>query len=195
LIHSGVIYPSERDPVHFFAALGRLRREGMISSDNLRVVLRATGHDSYLQGLINKAGIESIVTLAPPLSYAEALHEMLTADGLLVLQASSCNEQIPAKLYEYLRARRPIFGLTDPAGDTGKALLAAGIDTIARLDSTDCIVAGLNRFLGLLRTGRAPVASESVIGASSRRNRTIEFAELLERVVAASPLASTPVLT
>ena len=39
---------------------------------------------------------------------------MLRADGLLILQAANCNEQIPAKLYKYLRARRPIVALTDP---------------------------------------------------------------------------------
>ena len=37
------------------------------------------------------------------------------ADALLVLQASNCNEQIPAKLYEYLRTGRPIL-CTDRSG-------------------------------------------------------------------------------
>src|SRR5215475_8746452 len=119
----------------------------------------------------------------PAVTYSDSLAEMLSVDALLILQASNCNEQIPAKFYEYLRARRPIFALTDPAGDTANALRAAGIDTIARLDSEEHIVAGLKRFLSLLRTCGAPIAGETVIAAASRRNRTIEFAELLNRLV------------
>jgi len=38
----------------------------------------------------------------------------MAADALLVMQASNCNAQIPAKIYEYLRAGKPILALTDP---------------------------------------------------------------------------------
>jgi hypothetical protein len=194
LVHSGLIYASERDPTHFFAALGRLLRDGSISPSMLQIVLRASGSESYLQGLIIKAGIDSVVTLAPAIPYIEALQEMLNADALLVLQASNCNDQVPAKLYEYMRSRRPILGLTDPAGDTANALRSAGIDTIARLDSEECIVTTLKHFLQLLRTGKAPVARDSVIRAASRRSRTLEFAELLNRVAIGSSRAEAPVL-
>jgi hypothetical protein len=43
LLHSGVLYPFERDPLPFFQALAELRRSGKISPKVLRVVLRATG--------------------------------------------------------------------------------------------------------------------------------------------------------
>ncbi len=82
---------------------------------------------------------------------------MLTADGLLILQAANCNDQIPAKLYECLRTRRPILGLTDPLGDTGRALAAAGIDTVAPLDSPPAIAEAIERFIDLLEAGNAPI--------------------------------------
>jgi len=50
---------------------------------------------------------------------------------LLLLQASNCNSQIPAKVYEYLRAGKPILALTDPEGDTATLLRNLGINTIA----------------------------------------------------------------
>jgi len=179
LVHSGVIYPQERDPRQFFEALAQLLKAGEISSQVLRIVLRATGHDDYLQKFIDHNGVASIVTLAPAVPYTEALREMMTADGLLILQAANCNDQIPAKLYECLRARRPILGLTDPAGDTGKALTAAGIDTIAPLDSVPAIRETLKRFIESLRAGTASVAAEAVIASASRQGRTLEFASLL----------------
>ena len=180
LVHSGVVYPSERDPRSFFAALSELCRNGGIECGDLRVVLRAAGSGEYLRGLIARYGIGRIVTLEPALPYRAALAEMLAADGLLLLQAAICNNQVPAKLYEYLRARRPILALTDPAGDTAAVLRNAGIDTIARLDSEEEIARLLVRFLELLRQQRAPVAGEATVAAGSRRARTIELARVLD---------------
>jgi glycosyltransferase involved in cell wall biosynthesis len=179
LVHSGIIYPSERDPLHFFRALAAMLKQGLIFPDKLSVILRATAHDEYLQRLIDQYNIGDIVSLAPPIPYREALSEMLTADGLLILQAANCNNQIPAKLYEYLRTRRPILALTDPIGNTAATLLEAGIDTIAPLDSENDIIRELLRFLELGKKNEAPVASMEKILASSRRARTEELASLL----------------
>lgn len=182
LIHSGVIYPSERDPIQFFEALATLSQQGIISHASFSVILRATGHDEYLLRLIAQYEIGDVVTLAPPIPYCEALAEMLTADGLLLLQASNCNNQIPAKLYEYLRAGRPILALTDPAGNTAVALKKAGIDTIAPLDCKNDIMRALLRFIALAERSSAPIASMAEVLASSRRSRTRELGNLLDMV-------------
>jgi glycosyltransferase involved in cell wall biosynthesis len=182
LVHSGVIYPSERDPTQFFEALAALSSEGKISGSNFKVILRATGHDEYLHRLIDQYGIGDIVLLAPPVSYQEALSEMLNADGLLILQASNCNNQIPAKLYEYLRARRPILALTDPHGNTAAALRNAGIGTIAPLGSKDDIIRELLRFIELAQKNDAPIASMDKILANSRQSKTRQLAGLLDSI-------------
>ena len=64
-----------------------------------------------------------------------------------ILQGGNCNEQIPAKIYEYLRARKPIFALTDPAGDTAQLLASCSITSIARLDDAAAIEILLESFL------------------------------------------------
>jgi glycosyltransferase involved in cell wall biosynthesis len=183
LVHSGVIYPSERDPVPFFQALAELASQGQITPDTLHVRLRATGHDEFLKKLIEEYNIGGLVSLAPPVSYREALAEMLTADGLLVLQAANCNHQIPAKLYEYVRARRPILALTEPGSDTANALIGAGVNAIARLDSKDDIVEKLARFLHLAQNGGLAIPTIEVARSYSRRSRTGELADLLDKLV------------
>ncbi|HEV7814531.1 MAG TPA: glycosyltransferase [Janthinobacterium sp.] len=182
LLHSGLVYPSERDPAPLFAALARLQSEQTIAPHNFRLVLRASGHDGYLRDLLQRHGIAGLVELAPALPYRAALAEMLEADGLLLLQARNCNHQIPAKLYEYLRAGRPILALTDPAGDSAAKLRACGIDTLARLDSAEAIAGALPRFLQLARLGEAPLATAATVALQSRAARTIELAALLDRV-------------
>jgi glycosyltransferase involved in cell wall biosynthesis len=183
LIHSGIIYPSERDPVPLVRALAELKAEGAIDASQLRIVLRATAHDDYVGGLLAEHGIEDLVSLAPHVPYQAALAEMLTADGLMVLQASNCNHQVPAKLYEYLRAGRPILALTDAEGDTAATLRAAGVDTIAPLDDTAGIKRGLLRFLQLARAGQAPLPAPAAVAAASRQARTVELARLLDSVL------------
>lgn len=182
LVHSGIIYPSERDPIPLFGALADLSQQGLISPAGLKIILRATAHDSYLLELIDQYGIGEIVFLAPPVSYQEALSEMLTADGLLILQASNCNNQIPAKLYECLRARRPILALTDPVGDTAAALINLGIDTIAPLDSKDGIMQKLLHFLTLISENNAPIVSIEKVMKNSRRSKSKELAAVFDRV-------------
>ena len=182
LLHSGVVYPSERDPTSLFAAIAQLLSSGALVAGSVRIVLRATGHDAWIATLIERHAIGAVVSLAPPLTYAEALREMLTADGLLILQASNCNQQIPAKLYEYLRARRPILGLTDPAGDTAQALRQAGIDTIAPLDAKDAIITALQDFIVKVRAGKAPLASDAVIALHSRQARARALGLLLDEL-------------
>jgi len=182
LLHSGIIYPSERDPTFLFDALSVLLKWNVINADSLHIILRASHHENYLQSLIDRFEIGSIVSLAPPVSYSEALAEMLAVDGLLLLQAANCNNQIPAKLYEYLRAQRPILALTDPAGDTAEKLKSVGIDTIAPLDSKEAIMEELNRFFVLLREGRAPVAPMDKILSNSREAGAAELAHLLNKV-------------
>lgn len=188
LVHSGILYPSERDPRPFFAALAELRRRGVIDAANLRIVLRATGHDALHREHVAAAGIADLVEFAPSIPYEAALAEMLAADGLLLFQAANCNHQIPAKLYEYLRAGRPVFALTDRAGDTATTLLQAGIDTLVPLDDATAIAQGLERFVARVRDGSAPAVTPAAAAAYSRYARTRELAVLLDEVTSGRPL-------
>ena len=180
LLHSGIVYPSERDPTALFVALGNLRRQGRMAPGNVVLRFRAPVHDTMLNDLAIRHGVKDVVEVAPPLSYREALAEMLAADGLLVLQAANCNEQIPAKLYEYLRAGRPILGLTDPDGDTARTLQAAGIKHIAALEDEATIADMLGRFIGAVQSGNAPRADPASVRRASRRERTALLAHALD---------------
>ena len=186
LLHSGIVYPSERDPSHLMEALGRLKQEGAIDARRMRVRFRAAVHDELLASLARRCDVEDLVELLPPIPYREALVEMLRADGLLVLQASNCNEQIPAKLYEYFRARRPLLVLTDPAGDTAQVSLDAGVARVARLDRCEDIAVLIGGFLNDPASRSGLVPHESAINAASRKGRAEALAALLEEAVATS---------
>lgn len=184
LLHSGIIYRSERDPTHFFAAVAALKRAGRISAATVQIVLRASGAEGDYRAELQRTGIDDIVHLEPPVDYLEALREMLTVDGLLLLQAANCNAQIPAKLYEYLRARRPILALTDPDGDTARTLQALHTGRVARLDSSEEIQSALLQFLHEIRAREASMPAEHDVVRNSRESRAGELAGLFDRAVA-----------
>ena len=183
LLHSGVVYPDERDPRPLFDALGRLKRSGALTASNFCLRLRASAYDPMLAALASEHDIAELIALEPAIPYAAALQEMLEVDGLLILQASNCNQQIPAKLYEYVRAKRPVLALTDPVGDTATTLRAAGLTSIARLDDAASIASALLAFIERVRAGGESLATVEAITASSREGRTAAFAALLERTL------------
>jgi glycosyltransferase involved in cell wall biosynthesis len=178
LVHSGVVYPSERDPTHLFRALAAFKNS--TPAPRLLVRFRASGHDALIGSLARQFGVSDLVEIAPPLPYRAALEEMCRADGLLVLQAANCNEQIPAKVYEYLRAHRPILALTDPRGDTADLLQRCGVRSIAPLDDASAIQAALSEFL---HKPEDFVPSAHSVRDCSRESRARELAALLDSVV------------
>ena len=192
MLHSGIVYPSERDPTQLFMALGRCKIEGSLTPADLRIRFRASVHDELLQSLAQTHGAQDFIELCPAVPYREALAEMLGVDALLVMQASDCNAQIPAKIYEYLRAGKPILGLTDPAGDTAEVLRKAGLNDMARLDSADEIGHLLPALVHGWRKGVAVLPQAFAVQQASRRGRSQALASLLEQAISLDGIAATP---
>jgi len=180
LVHSGVLYQDGRDPTPFLQAVAALKRAGQADAAALRIVLRAPGNMADIAAMVEQAGVPDIVEVAPPVPYRQALDEMLAADGLMVFQGAMFNTQIPAKMYEYFRARKPIIGLVDPAGETARVLGRAGFDDLASTDSAAAIASVLARFIDKVRSGQAAVASEDLIRSSSRQHRASELAAVFD---------------
>jgi len=183
LLHSGLVYPSERDPTQLFAALSYLKTSGQLSPHAFRIRFRASGYEGLLKKLGNDYGVADYIESMPALPYRDALEEMMTVDALLIMQASNCNAQIPAKIYEYLRARKSILGLTDPTGDTAMALKNAGINTVARLDSVEEIIRLLPKFVAECRSGSNKLPHAHVVEQASRRHRSAALVALLNELI------------
>jgi glycosyltransferase involved in cell wall biosynthesis len=184
LLHSGLIYPEERDPRPFFRALARLKSEGQVSSNNLTILFRAAGSEDLYQRIINDLQIADLLQLQPHVPYRQALQECADADGLLLFQAANCDHQIPAKAYEYLRLGKPIFALTSNSGDTAALLKEVGGATIVNLSDENEIHAALPGFLIALRAGAHPLADRQKAQRYERRNQAGDLAKCLSQLKA-----------
>ncbi len=180
LLHSGIVYPSERDPSALFKAIEKVKQSGHPAAAKIKLRFRAAVHEELLIHLARKHGIADVIEILPAISYREALREMLRADGLLLLQAANCNDQIPAKLYEYLRANRPLIALTESTGDTAATLAATGVRAIAPLDNPESIVSLFIAFAEHPELHTLP--NSSSVSAASRFGRSKELAQLLHNL-------------
>jgi glycosyltransferase involved in cell wall biosynthesis len=193
LLHSGVVYTSERDPTHLFRALGVVKWNGALGTRDIVLRFRASSNDALLRSLARANGVEEMLELLPARPHRDSLIEMMRADGLLVLQAANCNEQIPGKVYEYLRARRPILGLTDPRGDTAQLIRRAGVEDIVPLDDDAAIAKAIAAWCGALQRGTAAVPLEPFVRTNTRFARAQELAQLLDATITRPLLANTAV--
>lgn len=183
-LHSGLLYPKERNPQAFFRAIASLKEEGVVREGDIEFILRGSGHEDVYSRTVVEMGINDLVRLEPPVSYEEAIDEMLQADALMLFQSSGCNFQIPAKMYEYFRARRPVVAFTDPAGDTAQALRAAGLDSIAQLDSAPEIRGVLSSAIMSLQHDRdARAGSTEHVERCTREARAEHFREVVSDVL------------
>ena len=60
LLHSGVVYPSERDPTQFFMAIAQMADAGDVRPGELVVRFRAAGHDDLLRSLAQRVRHRSL---------------------------------------------------------------------------------------------------------------------------------------
>lgn len=183
MCHSGLIYPEERDPVPFFQALSRLKKEKLISADELSIDLRACGHESRYREIATRLGIDDLVHFLPPLPYRQALEDNNQADISLLMQAACCDHQIPAKAYEYLRLGKPILALTSHTGDTAALLQECGGATIVDLADQDAIYRALPQFLRTVRTGEHPLPNREAAAKNSRQNQASQLAMCLSELI------------
>jgi Glycosyl transferase 4-like domain len=105
--YMGSIYRGFRDPSTVFAAIGLL-------PDALRDHVRAEFYSDTGEAVLAAAAAHRVidsVTVRPRIPYRQALELQMKSDVLLLLQSNDQRDEgnLPAKLFEYLYARRPIL--------------------------------------------------------------------------------------
>lgn len=185
LLHSGLIYPQERDPSTFFMAVRRLTDDGTLDPSRLCIRFRAPHHDTEVLACARQHGLENCVEVAPPIPYQRAIAEMMGSDVLLVFQGSQFNTQIPAKIYEYLRAGRDILAVVDPAGGTARQLARFEARHIADIGSAEAIRDALRNLLNERSAAghlQALARNQQAVQAYSRQSQTVLLQSLFDRV-------------
>jgi glycosyltransferase involved in cell wall biosynthesis len=185
ILHSGTLYVGDenRTPQPMFAAIAKLKQNQQINPKNLEIIFRATGCDKTIQNMITQSGIADIVTIKPAIPYNKAIEELFQVDGLLLLQGKNYNHQVPAKLYEYFRAKKPFLALTDPQGDTAKTMQNVGINTITPLHDEEKIADYFMELINSINTNNPNIAQQATLNSFSRRAGAKELALVFDGII------------
>jgi glycosyltransferase involved in cell wall biosynthesis len=190
LLHSGLVSDAVRTPRALLQALAHAFPGGKFHGHAVRVVFRGSQAEAEFRPLTAALGLEPWVEWLPALPYREALVEMLQASGLLLMQGEQNNPQVPAKVYEYFRAGRPVLGLVGEGSECAALLAAEGLGATAPLEDAAAIERALHCFLEQVLGGTAPVMSTSRAGDFSREGRAAGLAKVLAAATSGAGLLS-----
>ena len=122
LLHAGEIYAG-RNPAPLFEALASLNGDAL----KFRLHLLGRCESNAIPALLRERGWTEQVILDGQRTYEETLDAMSRADINVLFDSPGRKIGVPAKLYEYLGAGRPILALADDDGDTANILRASGV--------------------------------------------------------------------
>jgi len=92
---------------------------------------------------------------------------------------------VPAKFFEYLRARKPILALVPPEGDAARLTRDLGAGVVADPDDIDALRQTILDLYVAFRRGELKVQGDfSKVKLFERRAQTAELAGLFEKVAA-----------
>ncbi len=168
----GNIY-ARRSLRHFYQALARLRSENALPP-NTRVKLYGNFFRETLRE-VETSGIEDLIDIIPQLSHRQALAAMLASDALLLLiNSSSPRGTLTSKVFEYLRAQKPIVAMVPRLGEAATLLTSCGHDLICAMESSDNIHHCLQRLF-------TEVSGDySIPWELERKNQVAKLAEKLQ---------------
>lgn len=110
LYYAGVLYDHGRDPRPLFMAISKLS-----SSLNITLTFQGAGDGLKYSSLLDALNIRQFVHFKPSIGFAQAIENMYESDIMVLIQGERFHNQIPGKLYEYLRTYKPVL-IISPAG-------------------------------------------------------------------------------
>ncbi len=139
--------------------------------------------DADLPAEARKRGVENAILCRGQVPYGEVLREMCEADALLLMDSPGRRIGVPAKLYEYLGAGRPVLATGETDGDLGAVLRASGVPhAIARCDDVVGIREAVSGLVRGIDAGTLAAGPDGMRRRYTRHALAGELAALVDRV-------------
>jgi len=150
ILYTGELYYG-RDPRALLDAIKELNDSPVpgVPKVGFDFIGRFTADECDLPKEIAIRGLEGISTMSSVIPYKECLRMTMQADILVLLHFPNFSHGLPAKVFEYVGARRPILALTDDPGDIAWVLKESGV--LHRVASQKDAAQIKHAIIGLLR--------------------------------------------
>lgn len=176
-LHAGVS-GGIRTAKWLIAAIGQLRRQGLVAPDSFRYVSYGPGGRDEHEAAA-AAGVRDMVEFRGARPHQEVLSAMKGADVLVLLVGRGHEASIPSKLYEYLAAGRPVLMAGPPDSAAAALVRETNVGPVVALDDTETLAINIGEMLA----GRASVPNVDVIAAYQSRSVTRSLADTLNNLV------------
>lgn len=157
LTHTGILF-RERSPRNFLLALRDHLAEH--PADRAQILVRFVGQmdnpgEVANYRLLAELGLPDVVEVVPYVSHAGSIAHDLAADALLLFvnRTPGSNVVLTGKIFEYLRAGRPILAIVPPEGEAAALIRETRAGIVADPDSRAEIRAALQRVIEEHRRG------------------------------------------
>jgi hypothetical protein len=170
-------------------AVKQLKKSDPSRASQLRFVFVGEGTEA-LADQAAKAEVSDMIETLGPVPHSKVLELQQNAHVLLLLglQPARGYELCGgSKVFGYLKANRPIFGIVSPADEVRTILQSVGVSTLADTASVCEIVAALRRLLDSWSAGTLAtlVPNRAACAIYSAERQTADLARALERLPAA----------
>jgi glycosyltransferase involved in cell wall biosynthesis len=177
--YMGSIYRGFRDPAALFSAIA-------LMPDQLRTRINVEFFSDAGDAVFDAAAahrVENVVAVKPRVPYRRALALQMEADVLLLLQSSDQRDEgnLPAKLFEYLYARRPILFIGYERGVAARLVIERRAGLVS--NSPAQIHDQLKRWFEDKRAGRLERLDPSVSLGLGRDDQYAKLEHLFEEIV------------
>lgn len=185
IVHAGSLNPEFRDPRPLLRALRMAVDRGAIDMAHVRLRFLgggAFGESATMHETVAALGFDKVVEFVGRVAYEEALREFGHADMLLLLQSSEDTiNLVPAKLYEYLRAQKPVLALVR-SGATAEVLATTGGGWVVDPRDAEALTQAIGRAYEAWRAGtlQARTADLAALRQFDRKVLTGQLATVFE---------------
>lgn len=126
LLYTGELY-AKRNPLGLLDALAQIESSPIPNMPKIGFhFIGRTNTDYDLAQEVRVRGLEHSVKIEGVIPYKDCLRETTQADILVLIQTEGQTTSVPAKLFEYIGAKRPILALANPPGDIEWVLKNSG---------------------------------------------------------------------
>ena len=171
------------DPEPFLAALRQSIDRGRIPGDRVKFVHIGLPVGIDLGRLIEKYNLKEVVELKGYLSHPESLNQMSKV-SLLLLITSAHPLIFPAKIFEYLRLKKPILGILPQKSEAARFLTEMKMGKVISPEDKEGIGEALLSYFSDHHSGKATSdVEEDQIKRFERKSLTFRLSSILDKVI------------
>lgn len=174
----------KKNPEHFWSEIKTWIEEANITPEKLNFTFLGNVENSIFDYL-DQIGLKGYYSKIPYIPHKEIWAEMIKADVLFLIGVPGSPDIIPAKVFEYLAIRRPIFSISTKGGDIEKLLEITGAGWNADFNDPGTMFDNFKKMyeMHLQNTLQESFRVEDEkLMKFSRENRTADLARILDKI-------------